>query len=224
MNQSNDFNQNSKNPLHSVLNDDSIIIDFDFKPITDGLGFKHSNQIDRPASRINSNSTPSLKQSKPVLTDLDLFYQQIAEQKKEPVLTIEPSISLKASKEIRFLAMFFDLIFLICVEMLTLLMIDLFSGFPLVDLLLDFNLDVWLAASIVFALYYIGYFSIAEKYLQTTVGKEMTGIKVSSLSGANTLLNFFLRSLISFTSVFTFGLVGYYDLQSSASNTKVVKV
>lgn len=222
-------NAKSKNLVH--LSDDSIIMDFDFKPITDGLGFKNSNQPSHPVSRPVSSTTTKLPSlgtktqiQQPLKTDLDLFYHQLELQKNQTPINVEPKIFLQASFTQRSLAMGLDLVFLASIEMLTLVLIDFFSGVPLIDLLKNFNLDVWGTALVLFAFYYIGYFSIAEKFLSTSIGKEMVGIKLDKESGHKSLQSFFLRSFISFFSFFTFGLVGYYDLQGRATDTKIVRI
>jgi uncharacterized RDD family membrane protein YckC len=228
-----------------VLFDD----DFDFKPITKGLGFHHSvkdkaevsaslknqqvqlkNDIEQRAKKLNT----SVQVSKPAaasMGDLAPFYQ---EQKKEDIqLKIEETeisetetlIAEEANGFLRFAAWMLDMVIVSVLFFISFVSMMLTSNTPLSMVReILFTADLFLTVMPIFGIFYVFYFSFFDKTSFSTPGKKLVGLKVVKLNGKNiSMLQALMRSIITVLSVMTFGLLTILDAQGKLTDTKVIK-
>lgn len=222
--------------------------DFDFKPITKGLGFHHSikdqkevsislkkqqgelkEQLNKRAKTLNKNSPKASN-----MGDLAPFYQ---EQKKQ---SIDLELNQKETKEdnsrntleetnanmfIRVAAWLMDIVILLLSFSLSFVLMIFINDAPLEivkELLMSVELFITVAPML--GIYYIFYFSFFDKTTFSTPGKRITGLRVVSSNGDNiSMLQALMRSVITIVSVLTLGLLVILDAQSKITDTKVVK-
>ena len=225
--------------------------EFEFKPITKGLGFHHSIKDKKEVSYSLKQQQIDLKDTleqrgkqlnRPVgqpsatsMGDLAPFYQ---EQKNEPVsLEInvtteeirisEPAVDVieDASMILRFGAWLMDMIIINALFLIAFVSMMLTSNTPLsVIRELVMSVDLFITIIPIYAIFYIFYFSFFDKTSFSTPGKKMVGIRVVNLNDRNvSMLQALLRSIITVISVFTFGLITLLDAQSRLTDTKVVR-
>ena len=229
---------NSNNTPNKPLVDD--LDDFEFKPITSGLGFNQTQltteikpafvetpvQRPIPSSSVARTSRPMNNDQMLYQSDLALFYNQdlkntqttIPESKKE----LEFSL---ASKTVRSLAYLLDLMFITSVVSLVLVIMARLIDVDLLETWMNYPNEITPLVLSLFTGFYLIYFSIFEKTNQGTIGKNLFSIRVVSnenkLLGLNTLV---MRSCVSLLNFVSLGLFSYFDLQNKVTNSKVVRV
>jgi len=226
---------NSTNKSEQIVTSDDL--DFDFKPITSGLGFHNEKTTDiKPsfhegASHIShSPSIPTRpvarRENKEQIyqNDLSLFYGRESTQTISHESIKEEKIIRLATKSQRVLAYVLDLGFLLSCLGLVLTIMARMTDMDLMDVWTKYPNEITPLVVILFAGFYLMYFSIFEKTAQSTIGKNLLGIKVLDLDNkiqSFTMLMF--RSFISLMNFVSLGLFSYFNLQNKVSNTKVVK-
>lgn len=225
----------SKKPLKIMATDD---MDFDFKPITSGLGFHNEATTEiKPLFHENrpSVATPSVPRIKIdsrkemnhqiYQNDLAMFYGRET-HKNGPVEQQKPEKIIRlANTTQRLLAYILDLGLILSCLGLVLTIMARSTDLDLMKVWSDYPNDITPLALILFSGFYLIYFAIFEKTAQSTLGKNLLGIKVlktdNKLQSFNLLL---LRSFISLTNFASLGLFSYFNLQNKVSDTKVVRI
>src|SRR5687768_16467855 len=71
--------------------------------------------------------------------------------------------------------------------------------------------------------FYLIYFSIFEKASQSTLGKNLFGIRVTGMNDKSlSLVSLIVRSTVSLLNFVSLGLFSYFDLQNKVTNSKVI--
>lgn len=208
--------------------------DFDFKPITSGLGF-HQPKVTEVKPAFIETPVP-----KPVVTrkaaqpssnvyqnDLSLFYghQQPVSKKTERMEKIAPAPAKVAGKVERTAAYILDLAVVGSLLALTLTAMARAMEMDLIEAWMAFPHDMTPLVLILFCGFYLIYFSVFEKTSSSTLGKNLFSLKV--ISSEEEQLSFstlLLRSLISMLNFISLGLFSWYDLQNKITQSKVVRV
>lgn len=213
-------------------------IDFDFKPITSGLGFHHDKTTEiKPAftDAVTHQTRPSTIPVKSVLrkenenqfyqNELSIFYGNQAPVTQPEVAPIKEKIIRQATKSQRVVAYVLDLGFVLSCLGLVLTVMARMIHMDLVEVWSAYPNEITPLVVTLFVGFYLLYFSIFEKTPQSTLGKNMVGIKVVDLDNrAQSMIMLMLRSLTSLMNFVSLGLFSYFNLQNKISNTKVIKV
>jgi|GEM_PF-1511319 len=226
-------NSSSKKPVMIVASDE---IDFDFKPITSGLGFHNhaTTEIKPTFSDVHSTLTNHVPHTTPNPTanknnqiyqsELSAFYGRET-LPQIPVENVKPEkIVRHATKSQRVLAYALDLGLVLSGVALVLTIMSRVIEKDLIDVWMTYSNEITPLVVVLFTGFYMMYFSIFEKTHQSTLGKNLLGITVVDLDNkpqSFTLLVF--RSFISLLNFVSLGLFSYFDLQNKVSNSKVVK-
>ena len=219
-----------------VPNDELLMDDFDFKPITSGLGFHQprpadikpvftektiSAPIQTPATILN---TPK-KEMNVYQNDLSLFYgQPAAAQRETTAPQIEEKTYHKAGKLQRIGAYLLDMMLIMSILSLVLTMMASSIDLDLYDAWMNYPHEITPLVATLFTGFYLIYFSVFEKSSGSTLGKNLFGLRV--VSSSNEPLGFIpliLRSLITLLNFFTLGLFSYFDLQNKVTSAKVIR-
>lgn len=219
--------------------------DFDFKPITEGLGFHHSiaekSKIKTELKSQQKSLRKDLEKRSQLLKvshndqrphvehmgELAAFYENptIDTSNIAPLIKTEerPDV-VDVSMFTRFSAWIVDLL-VISFMFAT----SIISIFALADMPYDLLNPVMISKDIVtsfgtlFLMFYIFYFSFLDKTEYSTLGKRLFNIKLIGMTKRPSLFKTFNRTLLSLLSVFTLGLLTLLSLQDSLTDTKVVK-
>ena len=234
----------SKKPNPVVVSTPAAIddIDFDFKPITSGLGF-HSNQtteikpvFNESAKMSSSNISmpmPSMPISQPMArkesnqiyqNELSAFYGRETVTQAPVAEPSAEKIIRSATKSQRVLAYFLDMgLILSCVGLVMTIMARLIEK-DLIDVWEAYPNEITPLVMVLFSGFYLMYFSIYDKTHTSTLGKNLLGIRVVDLDNKSpsfTMLMF--RSFVMLMNFVSLGLFSYFDLQNKIANTKVIK-
>ncbi len=210
--------------------------DFDFKPINSGLGF-HSNRTTeiKPAfnepqiMNMNQMTTPVVqapvrKENQIYQNELSVFYGRES-QTQIPVEISKPEkIVRRATKSQRVLAYVLDLGLVLSSVAFVLTVMSRLIEKDLMEVWSTYPNEITPLVVVLFAGFYMMYFSIFEKTSTSTLGKNLLSITVVDLDNKTqsfTMLMF--RSFISLMNFVSLGLFSYFDLQNKVSNTKVIK-
>lgn len=225
--------------------------DFDFKPITKGLGFHHSikekkeiksslklkqaelkDQLDNRSKTLNQKKVLSKAAS---MGDLAPFYE---EQKKESIsldineVTKVQTEKISDSQQIYEVSMFarmgaWILDMIIVVTLFTVSFIAMmFASNTSLELVkgLLMTTELFITVMPIFGIFYIFYFSFFDKTTFSTPGKRIAGIKVVNSKDQNiSMLQALMRTLITVVSTLTVGLLVILDAQSKITDTKVIR-
>lgn len=229
-----EVNPPKKTPSVNIVDD----LDFDFKPITSGLGFHHQKTTDiKPAfSEVQlpkaSSVAVAIKQearqvvpnSQVYQNDLALFYGH--EMNKEIPLEnkiIEKNYRLASASQ-RVIAYSLDLAAVISFLAVVLMVMARLIHMDLREAWSTFPHEITPLVLTLFVGFYLIYFSIFEKTQQSTIGKSMIGITVLSVDNKpQGFLLLVVRSFLSLANFVSLGLFSYFDLQNKVSKTKVVR-
>jgi hypothetical protein len=222
----------SKKPNVMLVSDD---IDFDFKPITSGLGFhQHKTTEIKPtfheSQSLSMNSMPmpapmARKENQIYQNELSAFYGRET-QVAEPVVALKKEkIFRLATKSQRVLAYVLDLGLVLSSVALVLTIMSRLIEKDLVEVWTTYPNEITPLVLVLFTGFYMMYFSIFEKTFQSTLGKNLLGITVVDLDNKNqSFIMLIFRTFISLMNFVSLGLFSYFDLQNKVSNSKVVKV
>lgn len=228
---------------------DDLFEDFDFKPITSGLGFQNANKADEAiqvarqqmvqksaAARIAPVSEHpflahqrTLGKNAPtndyVQSDLSLFYgnSQAESMAELPELPVERRPELAQINQ-RLIAFAIDFMLVAGMTGLTFAMISYLTGVDFAASLFEGHGDMMVVVGVMFTGYFLLYFTLLEKFQGSTLGKEAIGLKVITMDGYGpSLLRAFARSVITLLGSVTLGLTAWVDLASKMTGTRVVK-
>lgn len=232
--------QPSKKSKPAVPQDDLSMEDFDFKPITSGLGF-HQPKVADVKPVFTDKTIPSsapIMQNHPLNTvkemnvyqnDLSLFYGQTnttntAAERTVPEISEEKYYRLASASQ-RITAYFLDLLFLTGVVGIMLTVMARTISMDLLEVWQAYPNEITPLVITIFCGFYFIYFSIFEKAPHASVGKNMLGLRVvdandKGLSFATLLLRTFV-TLVNFVSL---GLFSYFDLQNKITHSKVIRI
>lgn len=228
-----DSSQNT--PVKAPVSDFDLD-NFDFKPITSGLGFHQQTKTEvKPAFVETAIPKPVVAPKKVAAApatlyqnDLSLFYDHQTTQAPKPVMEEEKpekQITYKTAGRLqRSFAYVLDLAVVGSLLTLTLTAMARAMDMDLIEAWMAFPHDITPLALTLFCGFYLIYFSVMEKASGSTIGKNLMDLKVVSQVeeslGFSTLL---LRSFISLLNFVSLGLFFWYDLQSKISQTRVVR-
>ncbi len=213
-------------------------IEFDFKPITSGLGFHQEKTseikpafIDTLNLQTRSSTTPAKSllrkenENQVYQNELSLFYGNQQPATLPEVVTVKEKIIRQATKSQRIVAYVLDLGFILSCLGLILTIMARMIHMDLVEVWSTYPNEINPLVITLFVGFYLLYFSIFEKTAQSTLGKTMVGIKVVDLDNKpQSMIMLMLRSLTSLMNFVSLGLFSYFNLQNKISNTKVIKV
>lgn len=221
----------SKKPNMMVTSDD---IDFDFKPITSGLGF-HTQKTTEIKPVFAENPTPAMPMpSQALRKDQNQFYQNelsIFYNNRETIAPQIPAEKIRpekvfrnASKSQRVLAYFLDLGLVVSCLALVLTVMSRLIEMDLMEVWKSYPNEITPLVLTLFTGFYLMYFSIFEKTSTSTLGKNLLGIQVVNLENkAHSFTMLLLRSVISLMNFVSLGLFSYFDLQNKISSSKVIR-
>ena len=231
---------------------DDLLDNFDFKPITDGLGFHHSLKEKKQIKTDLSIQSEALKKELETRVDLlsaandqtkdtssihrgDLapFYASELEEKKvsEIELGLEPKEEIQKVKApsmfIRFSAWAVDLFILALLMFITFSSILLISEVPLETLsLLMLNDEIITSIAFISLMFYVFYFSFFDKTTYSSLGKNIFNLQVKHVNKSKRLglIQVFMRTLITVISLPLLGLPIALNIHNKLTDTKVVTV
>lgn len=214
--------------------------DFDFKPITKGLGF-HKNKKEEKRAKVTPRKTTNVinnftdsapAQNNPAMANSDLaaFYsdqkQQIADSvvEKKQTKKAPKVINLKKAPTFNQIAGFaIDMILVTMATGVTVALLMLISGLEyniLVRSLGELEIAKYILS--LFVIYFVSYFTILD--VAGTVGKSMMGVRLVHVEGKKLRLKHtFIRSIVTLLGFVALGLPSILDFQGRLSETKLVK-
>jgi uncharacterized RDD family membrane protein YckC len=225
-------------------NEDFNLDDFDFKPITKGLGF-HSDKFEDANNdlKIKRLSTPVKKKNHALskfieseeqsvdMGDLSAFYQNDKTQ-FETVTDISKSLEDEFSnheEELLISAPAFERVYAWMIDSLVVFLtytIALMIPFLLLDILglkITFTRELFIATSPLLISLYVFYFSFLDKTQYSTLGKSTFSLVVVANDKKLSLYKSFGRTVISLLSIPSLGLTSLLGLQDKLSNTHVIR-
>lgn len=224
--------KNQKNNQNQIIDD----MDFDFKPITSGLGFNHQKPTEPKTIVIEKTFTggqfqtiPSPKKEMNVYqNDLSIFYGQATVLQDQPVKledkTSEEKFYHLASRGQRVIAYLIDLFFLISLLAGVLFVMAKTVDLNLLEAWTNYPHEITPLFVTLFCGFYLMYFSIFEKN-GSTLGKSMFGLRVSNMDFKSmSFTSLILRSLITLFNFISLGMFSYFDLQNKITGSKVIRV
>lgn len=212
-------------------------LEFDFKPITSGLGFHHQKATEiKPVmtertvtvSTLTHTHAPLKKEMNVYQNDLSLFYgqnnPQVQEQTPE-VKMVEEKYYRLASKPQRVFAYLTDLLLVGSILGIVLTVMARTISMDLLDVWSQYPNEITPLVISLFCGFYLMYFSIFEKASQSTLGKNLFGLRVVTKdNGSLSLTALVLRSTVSLLNFISLGLFSYFDLQSKVTSSKVIRI
>ncbi len=218
---------------NSTIIDD---IDFDFKPITSGLGFHHQKTTEaKPiftertvaVAPMPQPSAAPKKEMNIYQNDLSLFYGQTPPEEEviRETKVEEKKYYALASKGSRVTAYLMDLFFVASILGIVLTVMARTIRMDLMDVWSQYPNEITPLVLTLFCGFYLIYFSIFEKTGQSTLGKSIMGLRVVGLDDKPlSLISLFARSSVSLFNFISLGLFSYFDLQNKIAQSKVIKV
>lgn len=224
--------KNQKN--NQALIDD---MDFDFKPITSGLGFHHQKPTEVKATITERTvavspmphpiSAPKKTDNTIYQSDLSLFYGQAPQQTiLQTELKVEETKYYRmATKPQRVFAYMTDLLLITSVLGIVLTVMARTISMDLMDVWSSYPSEITPLVVTLFCGFYIMYFSIFEKASQSTLGKNLFGIRVTGYDDKSLpLVSLVIRTTVSLLNFVSLGLFSYFDLQNKVTNSKVIRI
>jgi len=211
-------------------------IEFEFKPITSGLGFHHQKATEIKAvitertvavSPISQPMSAPKKDNTIYQSDLSIFYGQAPAQ-TIPVAELkieEEKYYRLATKPQRVFAYMTDLLLISSILGIVLTVMARTISMDLMDVWSQYPNEITPLVMTLFCGFYIIYFSIFEKASQSTLGKNLFGIRVTGMNDKSlSLVSLIVRSTVSLLNFVSLGLFSYFDLQSKMTNSKVIRI
>ncbi len=211
--------------------------EFDFKPITSGLGFSHQQktteikpafadrQVIRETPVVARTQAAPKKEMNVYQNDLSIFYGE-AQQIVQAAMATEAKpekIYRTASKADRVVAYVLDLGILGSVLSVMLMFMSRATDLEIMEAWAQYPNEITPLVLTLFCGFYLLYFSISEK-TGATMGKALMNIRVVNTENRpQEFMTLVLRSIITLTNFASLGLFSYFDLQNKATNSKVIK-
>jgi uncharacterized RDD family membrane protein YckC len=240
-----DMQTHSSSPRKAPVADD-LFDDFDFKPLSKGLGFHHANKSEeavkeatrvmveraapaRPAALARSQhpfeqhrlAQASVEAPRDfVQNDLALFYAA----KAEPQIQIEEAFVpvLAASKSLRLAAFSVDMIIVGGLTAGTLQSVSLMTGLDVWNEMWVLEPTMLTAIVLLFSGYFLLYFTLLEIFQGKSLGKDLMGITLATEHRPQMTL-LFVRSLMTLLGFLSLGLTNAVELPGMITNTKVIR-
>jgi hypothetical protein len=236
--------QSSTDSNSDQKNTDHFLDDFDFKPLSSGLGFHYEDQsksaiqsinkvnsakqnikkapvrmIHPYESHVENQSTNSNSQNF-IQNDLSLFYSKPQDNfLKFEEEVVEP---VEARWSLRFTAFIVDLLIVGSVVSLTMEFVSLMTGLEFWRQTLSFDTLSIASASTLFAWYFLMYFTVLRKFQRKTIGMDFFGLVVVSNRNMS-LSRIFVNSSILLLGLMSFGLTNFFELPFKMTGIKVVQ-
>lgn len=240
-----DMQTNSPSPRQAPVAEE-LFDDFDFKPLSKGLGFHHANKSEeavKEATRVMVERSAPARPSAParsqhpfeqhrlaqttveaprdfVQNDLALFYAA----KAEPQIQIEEAYVpvLAASKPLRLAAFSVDMIVVGGLTVGTLQSVSWLTGLNVWSEMWVMEPTMLTAMVMVFSGYFLLYFTLLEKFQGKSLGKDLMGLTLATEQRPQMTL-LFMRSLMTLLGFLSLGLTNAVDLPGMITNTKVIR-
>jgi uncharacterized RDD family membrane protein YckC len=225
--------KNQKNNTQSL--DD---IEFDFKPITSGLGFHHQKATEiKPVmtertvtmSPLSQPVSPMKKEMNVYQNDLSMFYnnnQSLPQTIAIPEipLPVEEKYYRLAGKSQRVFAYLIDLSLVLSLLGIVLTVMARTISMDLMDVWNQYPNEITPLVITLFCGFYLIYFSIFEK-TGPTLGKSLFSLRVTGMDDKSlSLITLIIRSTVSLLNFVSLGLFSYFDLQSKITSSKVIRI
>ncbi len=212
-------------------------MDFDFKPITSGLGFHHPKTTDvKPVITertiaINTLGQPSnvspKKEMNVYQNDLSLFYGQSAQVEVPDIPVLQEPVQnyfRLAEKSHRVFAYVIDLLLLASVLSLVVMVMAKTISMDVIEIWGQYPNEITPLVLTLFCGFYLIYFSIFDK-TGSTIGKSIFSLKVTGINEEPLALTTLIaRSSISLLNFISLGLFSYFDLQNKVTSSKVIRI
>lgn len=227
----------SDQELDQFLNDD-----FEFKPLTSGLGFHNEPkkiEVTKSPDPVMRNSLPKStprptqapisarghQEIDPYASDLSLFYgKETLTAVQFPETVKEEVVLKKATASERVLSYFIDLSFLVALNSMIMVFVAWNVGMDLTELFFLYPDEMTPIAVTLFCGTYLIYFSVFEKTSSSTLGKSFLNLRVVTNTQANaSWITLLMRSVFGLANFVSLGLFSYFDLANKVTNTKVVR-
>lgn len=230
--------QNNETSKVSFLDENE---DFDFKPLSDGLGFHHEEKIKLKANQIvpkpstikntrsalvsdnrelNNFGTNSVTKSNYIQSDLALFYENKVSEISQSS-DMEPVFQTEALKTTRFAAFVADFGLISLVTFFTLSVVSRFTGIDFIQQLLILEEMSMISVAFIFLSYYFIYFTLLEKMQGKTLGMDLFGIKMES-SKELSLVDIFIYEVVVLFGFFSLGITNYMNLPKLICGIKLI--
>jgi len=205
--------------------------DFNFTPLTTGLGFNHERdkRVLKTGKNVNMIAEPAViqkNQLKEKIFDassyLDVFEKKLSIQKEEVAKEKLEEVIQLAPVRMQISAWLIDVLVIFALMSVTMIFSAAVPGMKLNDFLnlISFK-DMLIFSVIMFVCYYVLYFSIMDYFI--TPGKYLLNIRLVRTNGANlSLKDTFIRSLVSAASFSALCVPLYIDFHGKISDTKVI--
>ena len=223
--------QEEQNKRNHLFDDNE---DFDFKPLSDGLGFHHEEKIKvsiqaQPAKQNISrairlsSAQPSFETVKPsyIQSDLSLFYENSTKSEEQTEL-VEAKSYPEALKTTRFAAYALDLFFVSLVTFLTLSVVSKFTGIDFVEQMSAMEEMSLLSVGFIFFSYYFIYFTLLEKMQGKTLGMDLFGIQINRDKELSIIDIFFYEAVV-LLGFFSMGLTNFLNLPQIICGIKLIE-
>ena len=228
--------ESSSSPKKTPPALDLDLEDFDFKPLTSGLGFSHQQKTSEIKPVFLERTAPvreaPVTRQQPVTknemnvcqNDLSLFYGQAEANRHSPVIEEKPEkVYRVASKIDRMVAYVFDMGVLLSVISIMLMFMAKATGMEIMAAWAQYPDEITPLVVTLFSGFYLLYFSIGEKN-GSTIGKSLVNVKVVNMENKNQdFMTLVARTFITLMNFASIGLFSYFDLQNKATNSKVIK-
>lgn len=227
---------------------EDLLDNFEFKPVTEGLGFHHSLKEKKHIATNLNQTADSLKADIEarvnILTkneniqpatgvnrgELAPFYDDTAKVElaaHEIVLSENESSAdfLTSSMAIRCLAWLVDLVILLTSMIVTFASIVFFAELPLETISVFMISDqMLLSFGFISIMYYIFYFTFLDKTAYSTLGKNLLGLKLVSLKKTKrvSLMQSFFRVALTLISIPLLGLPILLGIHDKLTETQVL--
>lgn len=228
--------ESSSSPKKTPPALDLDLEDFDFKPLTSGLGFSHQQKTSEIKPVFAERTAPvreaPVTRQQPVAkkemnvyqNDLSLFYGQAETTRPAPVTEEKPEkVYRLAAKTDRIVAYVLDMGILLSVISVMLMFMAKATGMEIMEAWAQYPDEITPLVVTLFCGFYLLYFSIGEK-TGATMGKSLMNIRVVNTENKNQeFMTLIARSFITLMNFASIGLFSYFDLQNKATNSKVIK-
>lgn len=211
---------NKSKSIHANLDFD--LDDFDFKPVTKGLGFHHNKETEKTVR------TYQRPQQKPVT---DPYKRESVSVSINPIKNKEVPKKIVLSKTeikkevrsarmgIQFTGFIFDLIIL---SSLQIALNIIFLKIAKLESLTQFMEFSWVEQTLFFAFTFMFYFTLLD--LVASPGKKIFSMRLKSTTSKKvTIDQTLIRSVVTLLSFLTLGMPLLFDFQGKLSDTKLIE-
>lgn len=228
---SNESLQQGRKVMESDLD---LEFNFDFKPVTKGLGFHQKERPVTPSKTAYRTNAKPISSPQKVLSEADIFGEkELSSFERELLFGAKPKetqkplpkkeIFVEADPFLQIGAFAVDVAIMATLLVVTLSLFVVVSPFSLKEAsILISNKTNWIFAGVLAVIFFLTYFSFLE--VGVTPGKALFKMGTVSKSGKGlSLVGAFIRSLITLLSFLALGVPLLFDFQGKLSDSIVVK-